>query len=416
MRLPSRSFAVLASLAALALTLTVPAPAQAAPDEAGMGRDQGYPACPGYGRLKECRVGHFSTPQGRRVEPSTQPRPLARMAAVPPIAMTWQGQRQGLPEYLAHQKATALMVLKHCEVVFEGYQYDRHERSLLRSFSMAKTITGLLVGMAHARGQIESLDDPAEKYVPSITGTLYGQTSIRHLLRMSSGVRFEETYSGGADSDLVRFYSRLYRPFPGGFEDAARRFNQRAVPAGTRFKYSTSETEVLARVLTRATGRTLTDLTREWLWEPMGAEDPGYWIVAPTDQVEQGGGGFFASLRDWAKLGVLLANDGRIGGLQLLPLDYLLDATDAARVPPAFRPGTATPYSGYGYQTWLFPMRERTFALLGIHGQSIFVQPASGLVMVQMSVYDQPSGDPMGRHKDAMWRAVLRALGGSDAR
>ena len=281
---------------------------------------------------------------------------------------------------------------------------------------MAKTITSLLVGMAHARGQIASLDDAAETYVPAIAGTLYGQTSIRHLLRMSSGVKFEENYSGRADSDLVRFYSRLFSPHPDGFVEAVRLFDQRAAPAGSRFKYSTSETEVLARVLTAATRRSITELTQAWLWEPLGAEDPAYWLVAQADGVENGGGGFFATLRDWAKLGVLLANDGRIGERQILPLDYLLEATDATRVPPAFRPGTATPYSGYGYQTWLFPIRERTFALLGIHGQSIFVQPASGVVMVQLSVYDQASGDPMARHKDAMWRAVLKALGGSDAR
>ncbi len=413
-----RPFAVtlaLASLAALAV-LAAPRAAHAAPDEVAMGRDQGYPVCRDYGRRKECRVGFFSNPQGRRVEPSSQPRPLVRRATAPAIAMDWAGERVTLPQYLASQKATALMVLHAGEIVFEGYQYGRHERSLLRSFSMAKTITAMLVGLAHARGDIVSLDDPAERYVPAITGNLYGRTSIRHLLRMSSGVKFDEQYHAGADSDLGRFFGRVFSPSPNGFADAVRLFNQQATPAGARFNYATSETEVLARVLTGATGRTMTDLTQAWLWEPMGAEDPGYWLVATSDRVENGGSGFFASLRDWAKLGVLLANDGRVGDRQVLPLDFLLEATDPARVPPAFRPGTATRYSGYGYQTWLFPMRERTFALQGIHGQSIFVQPASGVVMVQLSVYDQASGDPMVRHKDAMWRAVLRALGGSDAR
>jgi CubicO group peptidase (beta-lactamase class C family) len=125
---------------------------------------------------------------------------------------------------------------------------------------------------------------------------------------------------------------------------------------------------------------------------------------------------FNASLRDWGRLGLMLARDGRVGGQQVVPLNYLLDATDATRQPAAFKPRSATPYFGYGYQFWLFPMRERSFALQGVHGQAVFVQPASGIVMVQTAVYQAASGqqDPQpGQERDAFWRGVLQSLGGS---
>ena len=153
-------------------------------------------------------------------------------------------------------------------------------------------------------------------------------------------------------------------------------------------------------------------------------EAQGYPLGTPTTLMQQryrvgswsAPGGFNASLRDWGRLGLLLARDGRAGDGQVVPRDYLLDATDAARQPDAFRPGRATPANGYGYQFWLHPNRERSFALQGVYGQGVFVQPASGIVMVVTSVWQQASAqqDPApGQERNALWRGVLRSLGGT---
>ena len=134
------------------------------------------------------------------------------------------------------------------------------------------------------------------------------------------------------------------------------------------------------------------------------------------DGHERSWGYFNASLRDWARLGWMLARDGRVAQRQVVPRNYLLDATDAQRQPPAFQPKRATPYFGYGYQFWLFPMRERTFALQGVHGQALFVQPGSGIVMVQTAVNESASSqqDPQpALERDAFWRGVLKSLGGT---
>ena len=233
---------------------------------------------------------------------------------------------------------------------------------------------------------------------------------------MSSGLVFSERYDG--HDDIARL-SRASAGAPGAGKpvDVLRSVTERHAPAGSKFVYASAETAVLGRVLANATQKTVTELTREWLWQPMGAESDAFWRVG-IDGQEQTQGGFSASLRDWGRLGLLLANDGKVGTQQVLPRGYLLDATDPARQPAAFKPRIATPYFGYGYQFWLLPMKQRSFAMQGIHGQTLYVQPATGVVMVLTSVWEQASGrqDVLPyQERDALWRGVLRSLGGDTA-
>ena len=147
----------------------------------------------------------------------------------------------------------------------------------------------------------------------------------------------------------------------------------------------------------------------------MGAQDDAFWLVSTTDSAEGAAGSFNATLRDYARLGNLLANDGKQGGIEIIPTQYLLEATDASQQPLAFQPKVATPYFGYGFQVWLFPLKKRTFAFQGIFGQIIYVQPESKIVMVQTAAFEHPSGrfDPYPYKKlNALWFGVLDALGG----
>ncbi len=293
----------------------------------------------------------------------------------------------------------------------ERYRYARTPEARFLSFSMAKSVTSLLVGVALDKGLIASLDDPAGKYATALAGSGYGETSIRHLLRMSSGLKFTENYDGKDD------IARLSRALAGSGPPPVallKTFNERLRPAGEKFAYATAESDVLGRVLTAAGGRSMSELTSQWLWQPLGAERDALWRVG-VDGQEQAGGGFAATLRDWGRLGALLAADGKVDGRQVVSLEYLLQATDATRQPPAFAPGSATPQLGYGYQFWLQPLKARTFVLQGIHGQAIYVQPASRVVMVHTAVYDQASGrqDPEPyAERNALWRGVLQSTGG----
>jgi len=426
----SRSRFTSAALAAVALATSLAGTAlHAEPDEELLGKSQGYP----LGNVSTWynnpyRVGSWSAMDKvpgvrvRAVERPTEASPLPRATSPAPISYRYKNSNYTLADYLDRQRATGLLVLKNGEIVTEHYRYGRKDDARFLSFSMAKSVTSLLVGKALSLGLIASLDDPAEKYAKEFTGTPYGATTVRQLLRMSSGLTFTERYDG---KDDVARLTRAGSGAPGAGKpmDVLKSITERHSPPGEKFVYASGETDVLGRVVVGATGKSMAELTTEWIWKPMGAEHDAFWRVFADGQ-EQAYGGFNASLRDWARLGQLLANDGRAidkttgkpGALQVLPLDYLLDATDATRQPPAFRPRTATPYFGYGYQFWLLPMRARTFAMQGVHGQTVYVQPSTGIVMVLTSVWEYAGGKPDPQayeERDALWRGVLQSLGGS---
>jgi CubicO group peptidase (beta-lactamase class C family) len=311
-----------------------------------------------------------------------------------------------IDDFLARRRVTGLMVIKDGVVQVERYQYDRNASHRLLSNSIAKSITAIAVGFALAEGRIRSLDDHAAVYVPGLAGSAYGETSIRALLRMASGVAFEERYDG--KDDLAKFF-RLYDE--GGSVAALRAFADRKHPPGTRFQYASTETAVLGYVLTGATGQSVSSYVSERLWRPMGAEADATWIV-DSSRVEATMGYFNASLRDFGRLAMLLADDGARDGKQIIPRDFLLEATDHRRHPSAFAPGSATPYYGYGYKFWIFPGATRRFGLFGAHGQGIFVDPGLRLALVITAVERSPtSDDGYGAERDALWRGLVAHCG-----
>jgi len=403
----------------LALLALGAAGVRAEPDELALGRPLGYPV----GSVRDWyavsnRVGSWSAMdrvtglRTRGVPAGAKPLALAAATDAEPLRYRYDGALRSIDDYLERRPVTGLLVLKHDRIVVERYRYGRTAEARFLSFSMAKSIVSLLVGIALERGAIASLDDPAERYVPALAGSAYGATALRHLLRMASGLVFTERYDG--QDDIARL-SRAFATGTPSVVEVLRSVGERRAQAGASFAYASAETEVLGRALAGATGRTLADLTHDWLWRPLGAERDAFWIVG-RDGHEQAYAGFNATLRDWASLGRLLALDGEIDGRRIVPREYLLEATDVQRQPAPFRPRTATPFFGYGLQFWLLPLRERTFALLGVHGQSVFVQPSSGLVMVQTAVIQSPAGvgdlAPY-EERGAFWGGVLRSLGGS---
>jgi CubicO group peptidase (beta-lactamase class C family) len=357
-------------------------------------------------------VGSFShldaVFEGRLIRRATTPSPLARAAAEPVVCYAYRGQTFTLEDYLARNPATGLLVARGDTILIERYQYARHDRHRFTSWSMAKTITAMLVGIAVAEGRIRSVDDPAAAYVPTLAGTEYGRTSLRHLLQMSSGVRFVEAYSGRDDVSLLTASTFRQQVGAGGV-DAVMPFNVREAPNGARFAYASIETQVLGLVLRAVVGRPVADYLHEKIWEPMGAEADATWLIDRAGQ-EATYCCFNAVLRDYARLDLLLAHDGHWRGQQLIPRPWIEDATRVRPDQPHLQPGTARPFFGYGYQVWVFPGERRMFALLGVRGQALFVDPASRLVMVHTAVRKQ-ARDAGGREAVALWRSLVRELG-----
>jgi CubicO group peptidase (beta-lactamase class C family) len=181
---------------------------------------------------------------------------------------------------------------------------------------MAKTVTAMLVGIAIAEGRIRSVDDLAAAYVPELAGTEYGRTSLRHLLQMSSGVRFREQYTGSDDVAKLVVNTYLLRG-PGG-PSAVTPFNERAATAGTKFSYASVETQVLGLVLRAATNRPPAEYLESRIWQLIGAEADASWLVDNSGQ-EATYCCLNAVLRDYARLGLLLAHDGNWRGRQVIP-------------------------------------------------------------------------------------------------
>jgi CubicO group peptidase (beta-lactamase class C family) len=181
-------------------------------------------------------------------------------------------------------------------------------------------------------------------------------------------------------------------------------FNDRVAPPGTRFSYASSETQVLGLVLRAATGRPVADYLSEKIWQPMGAEADATWIIDAAGQ-EATFCCVNAVLRDYARLGLLLAHDGRAGDRQIIPRAWVLAATTVPADAQYRAPRTATPFFGYGYQTWIAPGDARVFALLGVRGQAIYVDPATKTVLVHTAVRKM-AVDPAVVELGALWGAV----------
>ena len=345
--------------------------------------------------------------EARRVQRAATPSVLGRSSSELSVRYDYQGESRGLDGYLARNPTTGLLIARDDTILVERYQYARNDHHRFTSFSMAKTVTSMLIGIAIAEGRIRSVDDPASAYVPALASTEYGRTPIRHLLQMSSGVRFLEEYSGRDDVTKLAMDTFWLRG-PGGVA-AVSQFNERIAPSGTRYSYASAETQVLGLVLAHAVGRSVSVYLQEKIWQPIGAEADASWLVDRAGQ-ESTFCCLNVVLRDWGRLGLLLAHEGNWRGRQIIPAAWIREATSVRPEQPYLAPRTATRFFGYGYQTWIFPDEPRMFALLGIRGQTIYVDPSRRLVMVHTAVRKLPV-DPAGAETVALWRGVVRDLG-----
>jgi CubicO group peptidase (beta-lactamase class C family) len=359
-------------------------------------RRQGNPWEPGD------RVGAFTHIDEiyptRQVKRAATPWTFKRTSALPdPL-------RTEVTGYLARNPVTGLLIARDDQILFEHYQYGRTDRDRFVSQSMVKSFIGLLMGIAIAEGAIKSVDDTAETYVSGLQGSEYGRTSIRDLLHMSSGVDFGEERDDGRD------LNRLWKDMVTGSWIGGKgtvnsiiQFNRRIAPPGTRFHYASIEPDVLGLVLRGATGKSLSDYLQEKIWQPIGTEADARWLV-DAEGFDLAHFGFNAVLRDYARLGRLLAHDGAWDGQQIIPARWMVDATTVRASDGYLAPGEAGRDFGYGYLLWLLPWGQRQFAMFGDFGQRVCIDPASRLVMVHTAL-DRTT------EIWKMWSAAVKQLG-----
>lgn len=295
------------------------------------------------------------------------------------------GKTYDLIDFMALDRVTGLLVLKDGEIAYEDYELGNTENTRWMSMSIAKTITSTLIGAAIHDGFIKSIDDPVTAYVPALAGSAYAGVSIRNLLMMASGVKWDETYTNPA-SDRRRMLEAQIAQKPGAILALMASLPRAAAP-GTVWNYSTGETFVAGAVVRSAVGKPLAQYLSERLWSPAGMESDATWWLESPDGLEVGGSGLSATLRDYGRLGLFLMNDGVAGGQRILPAGWVHEA------------GSSKIINGrkvdYGYMIWPIDaapgsINYEAFEAVGIYGQYIYVNPRERVVIAVWGAQPKP--------------------------
>jgi CubicO group peptidase (beta-lactamase class C family) len=301
--------------------------------------------------------------------------------------------------YMAGQRSAALLIVHDGRLRLERYGLGFDGGGRWTSFSVAKSFTSTLVGAALRDGYIKSMDDKVSTYIPEMKGSAYDDVSIRQLLTMTSGVRWIERFDD-PNADVAKFNNHQPEPGVEALVSYLRRL-PRAAPPGTRFNYSTGETNLAGILVGNATGKPLAQYLSEKIWVPAGMEQQATWILSKTGK-EIGGCCIQAAARDYARFGLFILDGARDKGKSVVPEGWLGEATTQ-------RVGIGVPDRGYGYMWWTYA--DGSFAARGIFGQGIFIDPKRKLVIASNANWGAGARDPVaGPAREAFYRAVQQAV------
>lgn len=271
-------------------------------------------------------------------------------------------------------ETTAYLVIQNDSILFEYYADGVKDSDISNSFSAAKSVVGLLIGCAIDDGYIKNVDEPVDELLPDYPN-LHGKgLLLKHLLTMSSGSNWDEAYSTAFSITTKAYYGNN---LPRLMKEV-----QIEETPGETFSYRSGDTQLLALILSRATGKTLSDYAAEKLWKPMGAETEALWSLDRKNGMEKAYCCFNSHARDFARMGQLVLNKGVWQGQQLISEAYLADAVGPARHLRDTK-GKAVTY--YGYQWWLMDYNNEWLPYArGILGQYIFIIPSRNAVIVRL--------------------------------
>ncbi|MEL6414616.1 MAG: serine hydrolase [Pseudomonadota bacterium] len=283
--------------------------------------------------------------------------------------------------FLTSTDTSALIVLKNGSVMFEDYWLTGSVEEPWLTHSLSKSFISAAVGLAVRDGLISSVDDAISDYVPALSGSGYDSVAIRDVLQMSSGIKWDETYSD-PDSDINRLGRVMF--WGSSFDDFVSSMVNERVP-GTYNRYTGMDTQALTMLVASVSGQSVAEFLQNELWHPLGAEHEAFWTTDKKGR-ELGLGGLNATARDLAKFGELYRLGGTWQGQQILPADWVKASVSADR--DHLRPGESDLSAhtmGYGYQWWIPKADSGAFLGIGIYNQFIYVSPESGVVIVKLS-------------------------------
>jgi len=292
-----------------------------------------------------------------------------------PENFNFKGETYNTNTFLKDSWTTGFLVIQNDSIVFEEYYLGNTESTRNISWSMAKSFISALIGIAVNEGHIKNINQNVEEYLPELKGSAYDGVRIKDVLQMSTGVGFNEDY-GDFNSDI----NRWGRGFAlGDSQDEFAATLERELEPGTVNHYVSINTHVLGMLLTKATGRTITDYMQEKLYEPLGMEYDGYWLL-DGKQMEMALGGLNLTLRDYAKIGSLYLKKGAFREKQIVPKKWVYASVtpDAPHLQP-------TETFGYGYQWWIPKSDVGEFMARGVYNQNIYINPTTNTVIVKLS-------------------------------
>ena len=328
--------------------------------------------------------------------------------ALQPLPSTFNYNRKNidLQKFLEDQWTTGLVVIKDGQITFEEYWLGNDETTKAISWSVSKSMISALVGIAIEEGLIKDIHAPVTEYVRFLKGTGYDGVPIKHILQMSSGVRFNEDYAD-FHSDINRMGRMMALNTP--IDDFVASLENGREP-GTYHHYVSMDTQVLAMVLREVTKTTIASFMEEKLWKRIGTESDGYWLV-DKNGMELAFGAFNAVLRDYARFGLLYLQNGRWDGKTIVPSDWVHASVtpDAPHLQPGDNPLSYW-VLGYGYQWWIPVKPEGDFLAMGIYGQYIYIHPTYRVVIAKTSAYSDYKIDGRDKHLQTieMFRTIAK--------
>ncbi len=329
----------------------------------------------------------------RKVAAGHNPYPLPeRYVDLGNVKITTDQEQMSVDDYVVRQNVAGLIVVKDGTVVYERYALGNAPDTRWVSYSVAKSVTSLLVGAAIKDGYIRSVDEPVTDYLPRLRKSSYDEATIRNLLQMSSGVEWDEDYADPesdinvAPWDTLSVYEYL-------------RNKPRTSAPGRVFNYNTAETNLVGTLLRSAIGNNLSTYLSEKIWQPFGMEHDAYWVLSEPGGGEFGGSSLNATLRDFARIGLFALHDGRLrDGTEVLPDGWMEESV-----------APSAGYDGYGYLWWLG--EGSAYRAAGIFGQGIYVDPATNTVIAMHSAWADASVDSDWALQAALYDALSEAVG-----
>jgi len=291
----------------------------------------------------------------------------------------WGFSKKTIDDYLNSWPTTGILISRDSNIFIEKYRHDRTSQMRLTSWSMAKSVSSLLLGICLDKKLIDSYDDLVQKYLPELEGTLHGGVTLRNLSNMSSGADISH------ERDNKKIYPNIFFSSTGSIAKSVQAWNQKSEEQGRRYNYNELCPLTLGMVIRKVSNKSISAFAESVLWQPMGAESNATWST-DSERNEFNCVGFAATLRDWARLGILVANKGLSNGNQVVSERWINECTTWSELDKQVKFGVPSNRFGYKAHMWHSKPDGSRLYFNGHHGQRVIIDMPTKTVLVHTAV------------------------------